>query len=237
MQQDERLRMWIEQGNVTIPQLFFNSYKKLGIQDSDAMLILQMEAYRAQHIEFPTPSDFSSRMDLTENEVSQVLQRLMQKGYLKIGQTSDSNGVLFEQFSLHPLWEAVLECEIGSQNKTVEAKEKEEEGQIFHVFEQEFGRLLSPMECETIAMWIDQDHHGINIIKAALKEAVIAQKLSMRYIDRILFEWKKKNVTTLADVEKQTKAFRSPTQSIRQGKAQGTVKRVPLYNWLEDRDG
>lgn len=85
-------------------------------------------------------------------------------------------------------------------------------------------------------MWIDQDHHGIEIIKAALKEAVIAQKLSMRYIDRILFEWKKKKVTTLSDVEKQTKSFRSPPQSIRQGKAQGTVKRVPLYNWLEERD-
>ncbi len=237
MKQDERLRMWIEQGNVTIPQLFFNSYKKLGIKDGDAMLILQMEAYRSQHIEFPTPSDFSSRMNLTENEVSQILQRLMQKGYLKIDQASDSNGVLFEQFSLLPLWSAVLECEIGDRNKTVEVKEKEEEGQIFHVFEQEFGRLLSPMECETIAMWIDQDHHGIEIIKAALKEAVIAQKLSMRYIDRILFEWKKKKVTTLADVENQTKAFRSPAQSIQQGKSHGTVKRVPLYNWLEERDG
>lgn len=237
MQQDDRLRMWIEQGNVTIPQLFFNSYKKLGIQDSDAMLILQMEAFKAQQVEFPTPSAFSSRMNLTENEVSKVLQRLMQKGYLKIDQASDSNGVLYEQFSLQPLWEAVLECEIASKSQTDKEKEKQDEGQIFHIFEQEFGRLLSPMECETIAMWIDQDHHGIDIIKAALKEAVIAQKLSMRYIDRILFEWKKKNVTTMADVEKQTKAFRTPAQSIRQGKEQGTVKRVPLYNWLEQRDG
>ncbi|MDW0109051.1 DnaD domain-containing protein [Sporosarcina aquimarina] len=237
MQQDERLRMWIEQGNVSIPQLFFNSYKKLGIQDTDAMLILQMEAYRAQNIEFPTPSDFSSRMNLSENEVSQILQRLMQRGYLKIAQASDTNGVLFEQFSLLPLWEAVLENEVKKRTETVENNEKQDEGKIYQIFEQEFGRLLSPMECETIAMWIDQDHHGLDIIKAALKEAVIAQKLSMRYIDRILFEWKKKNVTTLADVEKQTKAFRSPAQSIRQGSTQGTVKRVPLYNWLEERDG
>lgn len=237
MQQDERLRMWIEQGNVSIPQLFFNAYKKLGIQDRDAMLILQMEAYRAQNIEFPTPADFSSRMNLSENEVSQILQRLMQRGYLKIAQASDKNGVLFEQFSLLPLWEAVLENEFKKQSETVENNEKQDEGKIYQIFEQEFGRLLSPMECETIAMWIDQDHHGLDIIKAALKEAVIAQKLSMRYIDRILFEWKKKNVTTLADVEKQTRAFRSPAQSIRQGSTQGTVKRVPLYNWLEERDG
>ena len=237
MQQDERLQMWIEQGNVTIPQLFFNAYKKLGIRDSDAMLILQMEAYHTQNIEFPTPSDFSSRMNLTENEVSQVMQRLMQKGLLKIVQENDTNGVLFERFSLLPLWSAVLECEMESRNATTEVQEKEEEGQIFQVFEQEFGRLLSPMECETISMWLDQDHHSTEVIKAALKEAVIAQKLSMRYIDRILFEWKKKNVTTLADVEKQTKAFRSPVKSSRPETRSGTVKRVPLYNWLEERDG
>ena len=234
MQQDDQLRMWIEQGNVTIPQLFFSSYKKLGIRDTDAMLILQMEAYHTQNNEFPTPSDFSSRMNLTENEVSQVLQRLMQKGYLKIAQANDSEGVLFERFSLLPLWEALVNKEIESRNTTAETVEKEDEGQIFQVFEQEFGRLLSPMECETITMWLDQDHHGTKIIKAALKEAVIAQKVSMRYIDRILFEWKKKNVTTLADVEKQTKAFRSPSPTKSHTSSQETGKKVPLYNWLEE---
>ena len=63
------------------------------------------------------------------------------------------------------------------------------------------------MECESITMWLDEDGHPVEIIRAALKEAVLAQKLSLRYIDRILFEWKKKNVKTLADVERQTKSF------------------------------
>ncbi|WJY28567.1 DnaD domain-containing protein [Sporosarcina trichiuri] len=201
------------------------------------MLILQMEAYRLQAVEFPTPSDFASRMHFSENEISEVLQRLMQKGYLKIDQASDSNGVLYEQFSLLPLWEAVANHEMERRTASCDTGGKEEEGQIFHIFEQEFGRLLSPMECETISMWMDQDYHSPEIIKAALKEAVIAQKLSMRYIDRILFEWKKKNVTTLADVERQTKAFRSPVQTGQAAHKQETKKRVPLYNWLEDRDG
>lgn len=62
---------------------------------------------------------------------------------MKIAQASE-NGVLFEQFSLLPLWEAVLDSTISIQNDQIEVKDKEEEGQIFHVFEQEFGRLLSP---------------------------------------------------------------------------------------------
>jgi DNA replication protein len=85
-------------------------------------------------------------------------------------------------------------------------------------------------------MWLDDDGHSVEIIRAALKEAVLAEKLSLRYIDRILFEWKKKNVKTIADVEKQTKKFRTvgirPTQTDKTVK----VKRVPFYNWLEERD-
>ena len=83
------------------------------------------------------------------------------------------------------------------------------EGEIFKLFEQEFGRFLSPMESESISMWLDDDGHSVEIIRAALKEAVLAEKMSLRYIDRILFEWKKKNVKTLAQVENQAKKFRT----------------------------
>ena len=47
---------------------------------------------------------FPERMSLTENEVSMILQRLMQHGFLRIGQSKDANGVLHEKFSLQPLW-------------------------------------------------------------------------------------------------------------------------------------
>ena len=92
------------------------------------------------------------------------------------------------------------------------------------------------MECESITMWLDDDGHSVEIIRAALKEAVLAEKLSLRYIDRILFEWKKKNVKTLAQVENQAKKFR--TVGIRPAEQEkiATVKRVPFYNWLEERD-
>ena len=48
MQHEERLRIWIEQGNVNISQLFFHNYKSLGIKDLDAMLIMHMTAFNRQ---------------------------------------------------------------------------------------------------------------------------------------------------------------------------------------------
>lgn len=237
MQREERLRIWIEQGNVNVSQLFFHHYKSLGIKDLDAMLVLQMTSFQMEGNQFPTPADFTGRMELTENEVSQILQRLMQNGFLQIVQSNDVNGVLIETFTLQPLWDRLVDHVLLEVSDTETEQKKEEEGEIFTLFEQEFGRLLSPMECESISMWLDEDGHSVEIIRAALKEAVIAQKLSLRYIDRILFEWKKKNVKTLADVERQTKSFRTVggTRSP-QFQQQIQVKRVPFYNWLEERE-
>jgi DNA replication protein len=236
MQHEDRLRIWIEQGNVNISQLFFKHYKSLGIKDLDAMLILHMTAYKAEGNQFPTPADLASRTSFTENEVSMVLQRLMQHGFLKIEQSEDAQGVYFETISLFPLWNRLTD-QLALAAKEVEEQDiKLSEGEIFKLFEQEFGRFLSPMECESISMWLDEDGHTVEIIRAALKEAVLAQKLSLRYIDRILFEWKKKNVRTLSDVERQTKSFRTIGIRTKQQEETEKVKRVPFYNWLEERD-
>lgn len=236
MRQEERLHHWIEQGNVNISQLFFRHYKQLQIADVDAMLIMQMVAFQSAGNEFPTPTDLSGRMHLTENEVTVILQKLMQYGFLKIVQSRDEKGVLHERFSLAPLWLRLTDQLQLEQEQVVEDTEKVDEGELFKLFEQEFGRFLSPMEAESISMWLDDDAHSPEIIRAALKEAVLAQKVSLRYIDRILFEWKKKNIKSMAEVEKHAKSFRAV--GIRPNEQEKTVKvkRVPFYDWLEDRD-
>ena len=241
MRQDEKLQRWIEQGTVNMSQLFFRKYKQLNIEDVEAMFIMQLVAFQTEGQPFPTPQDFANRMHLTANDVSLIVQKLMQYGLLQIKQSQDILGVYHETYSLMPLWLRLAEAEI----KQVEREEEQlAEGELFKMFEQEFGRFLSPMEVETISKWLDEDEHTPTIIQAALREAVIAQKVSLRYIDRILFEWKKKNVKSLADVERQTKQFRSATTTAptkREGQAETTanrngIKRVPFYNWLEERE-
>ena len=113
---------------------------------------------------------------------------------------------------------------------------------IFQLFEQELGRLLSPMEIETIGMWMDLDKHSPEIIKAALKEAVLADKVNLRYIDRILIEWKKRNIKTLAQIEKHSEQYRkntmaaAPIQPVHQQETVQKTEKVSFYNWLEERE-
>ncbi len=233
-QPPDRLRLWTEQGNVTISQLFFQHYKKCGIQDDEAMLILHMLAFIETGNHFPTPDDLVNRSHFPSEQVSRHMQRLFQKGYLSIQQRYDDQGVLFEAFSFHGLWNRIIDLVIAENSAETKMTQKDQEGEIFRLFEQELGRFLSPMESETIAMWMDQDQQSPELIRAALKEAVLAQKMSLRYIDRILFEWKKKNVKTLQDVEKQASQFRNVPE--RTGTQPQRTNKVPFYNWLEERE-
>ena len=236
MQKRDRLRIWTEQGNVTISQLFFSHYKAINIRDEEAILLLHLIAYGEAGNHFPTPQNLVERTHFSENKVVTILQRLMQKGLLQLEQHQDQNGIHYEYYSFYQLWELLVDYMEQQQDDVKSDLSKEEEGDIYKLFEQEFGRLLSPMECETIGMWFDQDEHSVSLIRLALKEAVLSQKLSLRYIDRILFDWKKKNIKTVEAAENQSAQFRQHVPVQKAPEQPASTARVPFYNWLEERE-
>lgn len=92
-------------------------------------------------------------------------------------------------------------------NKLILGKEKKEnKTDIFSKFENEFGRTLSPIEYETINNWLS---NGINeeMIINALKEAVLNGVSNLRYIDKIIFEWSKRNNMKIIKEEKNKDIF------------------------------
>lgn len=234
MKQPDRLQKWIEQGNVNISQLFFQFYKELKISDEEAMLLMHVHAFQQAGNHFPTPDEIGARMMCSQKSVTTMLQKLMQQGFIAIQQEM-ANDILSENISLQPLWNRLMDCVDEEVHYEKVHSLKEMEGQVFQLFEQEFGRFLSPMEIETISMWMDQDGHTPAVIRMALKEAVISQKMSLRYVDRILFEWKKKNIKTSSEVTKHAATFREKNIQI-QPTADNTAKKVKFYNWLEDRN-
>lgn len=234
-----RIRVWTEQRNISVPQLFFQHYNEMNIQDDEALIILHLITFEQQGVDFPTPNDLMARTNFQPMMISQILQRLMQKGMLEISQSTDESGKLTEKYSVYPLWERLLNLLESKQQRVKETAIKLDETAIFNLFEQEFGRLLSPIEIETIGMWMDLDQHTPEIIKAALKEAVLAGKVSLRYIDRILMEWKKKNIKTLQQIEKHSEQYRKHTTApmqMNQQQTQQPTKKVSFYNWLEERE-
>ena len=70
---------------------------------------------------------------------------------------------------------------------------------IFSMIEKEFGRTLNPSELEFIKAWASTFDNGV--ILEAVKEAVLNGVSSIRYIDKILYEWSKLGIKTSDDVK------------------------------------
>jgi DNA replication protein len=226
---------WLEQGSIALPKLLVRNYKRLGLNETEFMLILQVHTFIESGNHFPTPMEIANNMTISSNQCTEILRQLVKKGFISIEEDYDSNSVICEKYSLRPLWEKLLQWKVNETIAKENAGHEEEETSLYTVFEQEFGRPLSPFECETLAMWIDQDHHDPVIIKAALREAVLSGKLNFRYIDRILFEWKKNGIKTIEQAKSYGKKFRQHQVRPRSDSAEESEykRTVPFFNWLE----
>ncbi len=230
----DQILMWLQEGNVLVPSFLFVHYVEMGLNEQELILLLQIQQYQKEGKFFPTPDELSERMTITSHECSNLLGKLMRTGFLEIKEEVLENHMHSEIYSLVPMQRKMVEYFLLKQNKENETNKQSEEINLYSIFEQEFGRPLSPIECETLGMWMDDDFHDSKIILAALKEAVISGKLNFRYIDRILFEWKKNGIKTVDQARVYSEKFRTHQRREQQQQPKSAVKNVPFYNWLEN---
>lgn len=228
----ENLLAWANEGNLSIPTFLITHFKNLKLTESELVLLLQVISYQNKGNDFPTPEELSTRMTTSADICANMLRTLVQKGIINITDEYSPDGIRFEKYSLQPLWEKLIDLFLLMKKAEESTTKRTSEDDLYICFETEFGRPLSPFEIETLAMWIDDDRHDATIIKAALKEAVISGKLNFRYIDRILFEWKKNGVKTVEQAKSYGLKFRQKSRPQPNSQKQSTEP-VPIYNWLE----
>jgi len=112
----------------------------------------------------------------------------------------DNNNVYkMDTECIHSIEEnSIDKISIDSSNNSNNAREN-----IFEIIEKEFGRTLSPMEVELIQTW----DYPIEILKIAIREASTSGNYSMKYIDRIIYNWKKANIKSVNDVKEYIRKF------------------------------
>lgn len=216
---------------IQIPIKLLSTYKSFGLNEQDVMVILQIHRFAQEKNEFPTPAQIATHLTVKEEECANILRKLIQKGLLAIEELKNNQDQFSEAYSLNPLWEKLFQ-----ENDEDTVKDDEELiGNTFILFEQEFGRPITPFEIEMINTWIDVDEIAPELIKAGLRESVLIGKLNFTYIDRILRDWKKKGIRTVEQARESSRNFRD-----RQVQKQYTTtnKRDTsiYYNWLEEDD-
>ncbi|MDA8353091.1 MAG: DnaD domain-containing protein [Firmicutes bacterium] len=225
----------LQQGSTAFPVVLFKEYKRLGLNEGQVMLLLHIIVFREkEEIPFPTVNQLEERMSVSADQIVQWLQSLVQKGFLSIEETVEEGGIRSEQYSIAPLLQQLAASYLDRESLEEQPPAEETYGNLFQLFEREFARPLSPMECETLTQWLDEDKYPSQLIVAALREAVFCGKPSCRYIDRILLEWKRNGIQTVEEAVEYSRKFRQkgilyqPDRS--GGEAGGSG--FSLYNWV-----
>ena len=183
---DELLRV---NNDLIIPSYLIKYISKLDIDKEEFIMLLYFLNNKEKLIF--NPKKISDDLFIEQNDVLEIINNLQEKGYISI-EISKENKIIEEYISLDLFFSKINALLIDNE-KDVNSND------IFSKIEKEFGRTLSPIEYETISKWIE-GKISQELIESALKEAILNNAPSIRYIDKILFEWNKKGYKTTSDI-------------------------------------
>lgn len=208
-------------GATSIPNLLLKYYKQIGITDEEMMIIIQLLRIRTEYRNLnPSPEQMSKCLSSTVADIKSSLINMLDKGVVSLTEYYDEESdEIFIGYDLEPLMEKLSEIWACEKMQEIEktrfmldnCKRKttfvqHDSNSLYHAFEKEFGRPLSPMEIDQIQKWL-QDTPCEEIILEALRRAVLLGKHNFKYIDSILLEWKKNNLRTLNEIENHNRKF------------------------------
>ncbi|WP_244864938.1 DnaD domain protein [Xylanibacillus composti] len=106
-------------GVVNVPYSLLRYYHKLGLGETEMMLLLQLLAFKEKELNaFPTPDELSERMGLPLDAIAGTLGRLVKQGWLFIEEKIDpASGVQSECYSLTPLYRRLAETLLAEQEQ------------------------------------------------------------------------------------------------------------------------
>lgn len=198
-------------GTTTFSNGLLAYYPQLKIDDAEMIVIIQLEMFAQKGNFFPTDKQLAANTNLSVSEITALVQKLIEQNFLSIDQISDKSGKIGNKYNLDQLYnqlDLLLKDKIKSgnekngNNSSTSSVDNSPLTQLVRQFEIEFGRYLSPIEREEIASWLNVDHYDPVLIKMALREAVLAQAYSLKYVDRVLLNWQRHNLKTSSEVQK-----------------------------------
>ena len=214
---------------VVIHKELLDHYNELGINERELVILIKLIHASEMTNKQPSIESLQKGTSLDSREITAIIQSLIQRDLLELNVNKDEEGKFTEYMNLDQFYYKLNDI-MQHVNDNIDQKQTELEfNKLFQQIEQAFGRPLSPYEIETLNQWLDVDKHDLSVIQAALDEAESQNKMSFKYIDRILLNWKKNNVKTIEDSKKISRQFNQP-------KMKHTVKKVPKFDWLNEEN-
>lgn len=217
----------IKPQNITFPLYLYREREKLNV-DSALFIFLMYLVSKSDKFLFDPPT-IMKELNIDKEEVMENISRLNDLGLISVDVIKNKDGIMEESISLDKFWNKVMTLmidDINHNNQTTSVTN------VYDKIQEEFGRILSPMEYEIIGAWINSDISE-ELIYEALKETVFNGVSNLRYMDKILYDWGKKGYKNKNDIERQRNKWHQEKEKKQESKSK---REVFDYNWLEEDD-
>ena len=192
----------IQRGNIVIPLYIYKEYPKLKI-DLESFLFLMFLYNKGNKIPFDI-NKLSEEFFSNTKDIMKYISILQDSKLIEIKVIKNDKNIMEEFIYLDFFYEKIS---LSLVSEEVERERQEEDNSdVFSMLEKEIGKQLSPIEIEIVKTW-KESYYSDELIKEAIKEAVMNGAISLKYIDKILFTWAKKGIKTKEDVEQNRKNF------------------------------
>ena len=182
----------INAGTTSINNLILLHLQDLEMSSDEFLLYCNLKMFQEQQVFFPSTQQLMTNTGFSEGQIYQLVQSMIQKHFIKIDSQTVKGQKYQDYYDLSPIYQVLL----GERLNSHTSANLNDIQTLFKKIEVEFGRPLSPIEQQTIQAWIVDDHYSVPLIMLALKEAVLNQAYSLKYMDRILLNWEKNNIKT-----------------------------------------
>lgn len=198
--------------------ILVDHYKKLGLNENELSIILVTNSLIQKGVSFITPDIIALKMTLDFQEIDTCFTNLIKKDILTLG---GANNI---QISIEPLKKRLIEIFSEELRKETSDFGNTEQNDIYVLFEAELGRALSQFEINTIKDWFEQGHTPATI-KEALNVATLSKVKTIRYIDKILLEWKRREELAKNGVSPLSEKWRKNLEE---------TMEIAKINWMEE---
>ena len=217
-------------GNMVIPMYLLKNYQKMNL-NLEEFVFLMYFYNRGNHFLFD-PNLFAEELGVEMPTVMNMISVLTEKGFLSVEVVKNEKDVMEEVVGLDSFYDKLKFFMIDEINQ--EKTKEIEDSTIYEVIEKEFGRTLSSMEYEIIKSWLDHNFSE-ELIKEALKEAVMNGVSNLKYMDKILYEWSKKGIETVKDVENNRKKRQSAMKKNKEVESDVDLDSLE-WNWFDEEE-
>lgn len=171
----------IKSNLIDFNKVLLDNYSKLNINETECLVLYHVHQLlkKNSHLDL---SELTSKMTLSDNEISEVILGLVNKGFISI-QLNDG----LEEYSLDDTYRILgYLFETSEQNELSNATAIEMKKTIASI-EQKFKRIVSPMDITVIKKWFYDYKYDISIINEEIEKASKKKTASVNMVDRALF--------------------------------------------------